>query len=191
MATVSAAFSPILLLLRALLPKLHTECNGLGEITAAELGSVMESLGLKPSKTELQDIMNEIDVDQSGTISFDGRSYFAAIGKRPGRFMKCSSFLLTHNEEFATIMAQKVKASDSDAELRAAFEVFDKDGSGTINAQELFQVMKSIGEDFTEAQIDEMLKEADHDGNGTIDCESLLQSASGIRIISAPISQRC
>lgn len=68
-------------------------------------------------------------------------------------------------------MAQKVKASDSDAELRAAFEVFDKDGSGTINAQELFQVMKSIGEDFTEAQIDEMLKEADHDGNGTIDCK--------------------
>ncbi|KAG7005624.1 hypothetical protein G7Y79_00018g044310 [Physcia stellaris] len=116
--------------------------DGDGEITAAELGSVMESLGLKPSKTELGDIMNEIDVDQSGTISFD---------------------------EFATIMAQKVKASDSDAELRAAFEVFDKDGSGTINAQELFQVMKSIGEDFTEAQIDEMLKEADHDGNGTID----------------------
>ena len=76
-------------------------------------------------------------------------------------------------EEFATIMAQKVAASDSDAELRAAFEVFDKDGSGTINAQELFQVMKSIGEDFTEAQIDEMLKEADHDGNGTIDCEYL------------------
>lgn len=33
----------------------------------------MESLGLKPSKTELQDIMDEIDVDQSGTISFDGR----------------------------------------------------------------------------------------------------------------------
>ena len=34
----------------------------------------MESLGLKPSKTELGDIMNEIDVDQSGTISFDGMS---------------------------------------------------------------------------------------------------------------------
>lgn len=47
---------------------------GKGEITAAELGSVMESLGLKPSKTELQDIMNEIDVDQSGTISFEGMS---------------------------------------------------------------------------------------------------------------------
>lgn len=81
---------------------------------------------------------------------------------------------LISSEEFATIMAQKVKASDSDAELRAAFEVFDKDNSGTINAQELFQVMKSIGEDFTEAQIDEMLKEADHDGDGTINCEFCL-----------------
>lgn len=36
----------------------------------------MESLGLKPSKTELGDIMNEIDVDQSGTISFDGTHSF-------------------------------------------------------------------------------------------------------------------
>ena len=52
----------------------HSDIFGEGEITAAELGSVMESLGLKPSKTELQDIMNEIDVDQSGTISFEGAS---------------------------------------------------------------------------------------------------------------------
>ena len=49
--------------------------NGDGEITAAELGSVMRSLGLKPSDTELQDLMNEIDVDQSGTISFEGRVF--------------------------------------------------------------------------------------------------------------------
>ena len=46
--------------------------NGDGEITAAELGSVMRSLGLKPSDIELQDLMNEIDVDRSGTISFEG-----------------------------------------------------------------------------------------------------------------------
>ena len=39
----------------------------------------MESLGLKPSQTELQDIMNEIDVDQSGTISFDGT--FSSVSK--------------------------------------------------------------------------------------------------------------
>lgn len=44
-----------------------------GEITVAELGNVMRSLHLTPSETELQDIMNEIDVDSSGSISFDGK----------------------------------------------------------------------------------------------------------------------
>lgn len=33
---------------------------------------MMRSLGLKPSETELQDIVNEIDSDHNGTISFDG-----------------------------------------------------------------------------------------------------------------------
>ena len=44
----------------------------LGEITSSELGSVMRQLGLKPSDTELDDLMNEIDTDRSGTISFEG-----------------------------------------------------------------------------------------------------------------------
>ena len=32
----------------------------------------MRQLGLKPSETELEDLMNEIDTDRSGTISFEG-----------------------------------------------------------------------------------------------------------------------
>ena len=32
----------------------------------------MRQLGLKPSDTELEDLMNEIDTDRSGTISFEG-----------------------------------------------------------------------------------------------------------------------
>ena len=70
-------------------------------------------------------------------------------------------------------MAQKVKKSDSDAELRAAFEVFDKDNNGTISADELRHLMKSIGEDLTDQDINEMIKEADKNGDGNIDCELL------------------
>ena len=69
-------------------------------------------------------------------------------------------------------MAQKVKQTDSDAELRAAFDVFDKDGNGTISADELRHLMKSIGEELTDQDIDEMIKEADKDGDGNIDCKS-------------------
>ena len=68
-------------------------------------------------------------------------------------------------------MAHKVAQSDSDAELRAAFRVFDKDDNGTIDTAELRQLMKSIGEDLTDEQIEEMIREADQDGDGSIDCE--------------------
>lgn len=68
-------------------------------------------------------------------------------------------------------MSQTVKATDFAHETRAAFNVFDKDGSGTISADELRQVMKSLGENLTDEEIDEMIREADKDRNGTIDCE--------------------
>lgn len=51
------------------------------------------------------------------------------------------------------------------------FQVFDRDGTGTISKDELRKVMKSIGESLTEAEIDEMLHFADTDGSGTIDCK--------------------
>jgi hypothetical protein len=69
------------------------------------------------------------------------------------------------------MMSTTVKAQDFAHETRAAFNVFDKDGSGTISADELRQVMKSLGENLTDEEIDEMIREADKDKNGTIDCE--------------------
>ena len=68
------------------------------------------------------------------------------------------------------MMSTTVKATDFAHETRAAFNVFDKDGSGTISADELRQVMKSLGENLTDDEIDEMIREADKDRNGTIDC---------------------
>lgn len=72
------------------------------------------------------------------------------------------------------MMSQTVKATDFAHETRAAFNVFDKDGSGTISADELRQVMKSLGENLTNEEIDEMIREADKDQNGTIDCMFLV-----------------
>lgn len=44
----------------------------LGEITTKELGTVMRSLGQNPSESELQDMINEVDSDNNGTIDFPG-----------------------------------------------------------------------------------------------------------------------
>lgn len=44
-----------------------------GDITATELGDVMKSLGLNPSDQELKDMLDEVDVDQNGSIDFKGK----------------------------------------------------------------------------------------------------------------------
>lgn len=75
----------------------------------------MRSLGMNPTKDELQRMMEEVDADGSGTIDFN---------------------------EFLIMMAPK---ADSQDELKAAFDMFDKDGSGSISAEELKQVMASLG----------------------------------------------
>lgn len=45
-----------------------------GQITTKELGTVMRSLGQNPSESELQDMINEVDADNNGTIDFPGKS---------------------------------------------------------------------------------------------------------------------
>lgn len=44
---------------------------------------------------------------------------------------------LTHSTEFLTMMARKMKDTDSEEEIREAFKVFDRDNNGFISAAEL------------------------------------------------------
>jgi calmodulin len=122
--------------------------NGDGDITTNELGTVMRSLAQNPSESELQDMINEVDADNSGTIDF---------------------------VEFLAMMARKMKDTDSEEEIREAFKVFDCENNGYISAAELRHVMISIGERLTNDEVDEMIREADRDGDGRIDYQEFVQ----------------
>ena len=50
----------------------------------------------------------------------------------------------------------------------------DKDGDGTIDAKELCTVMRSLGQDPTEKEMNEIIRELDSDGNGSIDFDEFL-----------------
>ncbi len=80
--------------------------------------------------------------------------------------------------EFLTMMARKMKDTDSEEEIREAFKVFDRDNNGFISAAELRHVMTSIGEKLTDDEVGEMIREADQDGDGRIDCQISTNSAS-------------
>jgi Ca2+-binding EF-hand superfamily protein len=76
--------------------------DGDGTITTKELGTVMRSLGQNPTEAELQDMINEVDQDSSGSIDFP---------------------------EFLTLMSRKMHDTDTEEEIKEAFRVFDKDGN--------------------------------------------------------------
>mmetsp|Transcript_80551 Transcript_80551/g.93978 ORF Transcript_80551/g.93978 Transcript_80551/m.93978 type:complete len:196 (+) Transcript_80551:33-620(+) len=57
------------------------------------------------------------------------------------------------------------------SELKEAFSTFDIDGDGTIDASELAQVLRDLGQPATDTEIRDLLAVADTDDNGIIDFE--------------------
>lgn len=49
-----------------------------------------------------------------------------------------------------------------------AFKLFDKDGSGEIDAEELKEAMMRLGDQLTQEEAEDMIKSADIDKDGKI-----------------------
>jgi len=60
------------------------------------------------------------------------------------------------------------------AEFKEAFSLFDKDNDGLITSKELGTVMRSLGQNPTESELADMIREVDADGNGSIDFPEFL-----------------
>jgi len=71
----------------------------------------------------------------------------------------------------ARVAARPEPTPEELAAYRHAFQLFDADGDGTISIKELYEVMRSLGQNPTETEIEDMINEVDTDRNGTIDFE--------------------
>merc|ERR1711959_388842 len=62
-------------------------------------------------------------------------------------------------------------SDEQKAELREAFDLFDTDGSGAVDAAELHTAMKALGFEPKKEEIAKMVREMDKDGDATVDFE--------------------
>ena len=59
------------------------------------------------------------------------------------------------------------------------FKLYDTDGSGTISRSEIYNIVRLSGEEMTEAEIEEMIRESDLDGDGEIDFKEFAKVVTG------------
>ncbi|KAL2512580.1 Calcium-dependent protein kinase 6 [Abeliophyllum distichum] len=110
-----------------------------GAITFDELKVGLRKYGSTLKDTEIRDLMDAADVDNSGTIDY-------------GEFVA------------ATIHLNKLEREEH---LMAAFQYFDKDGSGYITIDELQQACVEHG--MTDVLLEDVIREVDQDNDGRID----------------------
>jgi len=84
------------------------------------------------------------------------------------------SLLITGNSAFSVSDLQSVMSrftsnpADKAEEVREAFRVFDRDGTGSISVQELRHILTNLGEKLSDQEVNDLIKEIDVDHDGQI-----------------------
>mmetsp|Transcript_72815 Transcript_72815/g.101230 ORF Transcript_72815/g.101230 Transcript_72815/m.101230 type:complete len:115 (+) Transcript_72815:172-516(+) len=112
----------------------------------------MRKLGLKPTESELADMINEIDYDGSNSIDFN---------------------------EFISLISRKMAEDGIEKELMEAFKIFDTNGNGTMETDHFKKIIKDLSNNLSEDEIKDMIAEADSDGDGRIQFEDLIKIMLG------------
>lgn len=131
------------------------DSNGDGKISSSELAAIFASLSHPATADELARMMAEADSDGDGFISLD---------------------------EFVDLNTAKVDPNAALEDLRHAFSVFDLDRNGSISAEELARVLRSLGEGVSVAQCKKMIDGVDKDGDGSVSFEEfkVMMGGSGM-----------
>lgn len=71
---------------------------------------------------------------------------------------------------------------DEIEEYRLAFNLFDKDGSGSISTKEFLKVLKNLGQNVTKEEAQNIMNDLDQDGSGEIDFEEFISYMRKIKV---------
>lgn len=117
------------------------DTDGSGSIDAKELKIVMRALGFDLSREEIRTLMRKVVGGEAPAIDFN---------------------------LFMQMMGDIIQKRDPIAEIQKAFELFDKDGNGSISLKDLKAATIELGENLTDEEIRLMVGEADRDFDGEV-----------------------
>lgn len=114
---------------------------------------------------EFKEAFNMIDQNRDGFIDKeDLHDMLASLGKNPtdqqldqmmGEAPGPINFTM-----FLTMFGEKLNGTDPEEVIRNAFACFDEDNKGYINEDRLRELLTTMGDRFTEDEVDEMYREA-------------------------------
>lgn len=116
--------------------------RGEQQIKVGDIGGAMKKLGHSIKPDFLEKLQELVDTEGTGFIDFD---------------------------EFQMVVTKKLQEDEDERELREIFRVLDKEKKGEVNVNELRWILKSLGDDLTEEDIDDMIADVDTDGSGWVD----------------------
>lgn len=121
-----------------------------GFISPDELGDILRSVGQEPTPAEIRDLLR-------GAMNAHGDgNYTAREGKIDFGF-------------FCQMMGTQVRTIDTEAELKDAFRVLDKQGQGFIGTEEMRLICGRLGlDDMDEDEVEGMIREAISNYEGKI-----------------------
>lgn len=131
------------------------DADGNGYIDAKEMSLAFQMVGIKATPATVKEAMAEVDVDGSG-------------------HMEWPEFLLLMSKFGKRQSMEAQFSEDRLVDLHQAFSLFDLDGNGALDVQELGSVMRSVGLSPTDFEIRAMISEVDADGSGSIDWPEFL-----------------
>ena len=115
-----------------------------GLISYQELQALMKKCGYESTEAELQDYLNDVDINENGTID---------------------------SEAFLEIIAKCQEVNDTESELYEVFKIFDKDNTKLISTKNVLSIFTKIDESIKEEEILQMFKECDIDHDGYLNYE--------------------
>ena len=123
-----------------------------GFISIKELRTIMLTFGFKPTMEEIRNLIKEYDKDENDVIELN---------------------------EFIDLMNKKIKEQEEEQDLFETFELFDRNGDGMLEKEELKLLLQSIGEDIDDSLLSDFFIHADLDRDGFLNIGEFVSFMKG------------